>query len=992
MSYRPCAEFVLRAPLLPVTGAADAARRLRAHPLGELGIALGSPDLAARLSTPGAARALDRYARRAAFRCTPHGLWSGVMMGHIGAATRISTGRLPRAHLTLSWESAAALARALLAEPAHRTGVRLRQAPSLVRAGDSIRWLAMGDGGAEDRQADCDARLARLLDAASDWTLWPALRAMVNGGDGAHADADDFLLLLLDDGLLLDDLTPPLLGPPPLAWLRERLSTMDAADETAQALTVLETQLRAGDARAAETTRRGCPGAVTDGSSLRSALHAVLVHQPPRPPTLARAAVERAATLAPLLFRLQEALAAPASERLAQSAVGEALTSVVESFGAGALDAGALACGDYGVPFGDDADSDEAPAVVEPPRPLLTFLLDAIVPALASRRATVELSSRKLAVVLGDEGPAPPPTAELFLSPCRAVRGARPGTDWLLGLHAPGGASWGRFAHALTPALPGALRALAAAERAAFPDQETVDVAFAPSPALADLCTHPPARGSALALTSWPAAPTVAVTPAALALCADPAAAVPLSLRHRESRSTMVPAPFGRVRSTTAPAGFWRLLVGWSLFRQHAPWALALGPLADLARLPRICLDGFVISPASWRVPAAVADGTGPTARRALGRWRREAGLPRVVQVGAEDELLPVDLTRPTAADDLRGADRVWEIWPPLDATVDDDGRRVEAVIAVCDQPDNDDERRARADHARLTRAMGEVPPPRRQPAADGWITFKLFAVAAHQDRLVLAAVVPAVAAALAAAEIDAWFFLRYRETPGPRPHLRVRVHGALAGQARFAARLESALGPLRNDGALVSVETAPYFAEGARLGDAAAVAAAHRIYQSDSELVTALLEDLAHNPDDDDQRGDHDALAFLIRSFDALAAGCGLDADARWKLAIERRRAVAGALTRAEVDAEFRVRSRGLRAVLAADDAEASAGAPTPFAVHQRRVVAAVSSLPLDGREALLPTLLHLAAVRLLGPDRDAEARATIFWERTREGLARAR
>jgi thiopeptide-type bacteriocin biosynthesis protein len=722
----------------------------------------------------------------------------------------------------------------------------------------------------------------------------------------------------------------------------------------------------------------------------------VLVHQPSRPPTLARAAVERAAALAPLLFRLQEALAAPASERLAQNDVAEALSSVVESFGAGALDASALARGDYGVSFGDDADSDGAPADVEPPRPLLTFLLDAIVPALASRRATVELSSRELAAVLGDEGPAPPPTAELFLSPCRVPRGAHPGTGWLLGLHAPAGASWGRFAHALAPALPAALRALDAAERTAFPDQQTLDVAFAPSPALADLCAHSPVRDCALALTSWPAAPTAAITPAGLALCADPAAAVPLSLRQRESRTTVVPAPLGRVRSTTAPAGLWRLLVGWSLFRQHAPWALALGPLADLARLPRICLDGFVINPASWRVPAAVADGTGSAARRALGRWRRQAGLPRVVQVGAEDELLPVDLTRATAADDLRGTDRVWEIWPPLDAVVDDDGRRIEAVIALADQPDSDDERRARAADARLARAMGEVPPPRQRPAADGWITFKLFGVPAHQDRLLGAAVAPAVAAALAAAEIDAWFFLRYRETPGPRPHLRVRVHAAPAGQARFAARLESALGPLRDDGALVAVETAPYFPEGARLGDANAVTAAHQIYQSDSELVTTLLEGLADQHDDQhsDQHGEHDLLADLIRSFDALAAGCGLDASARWRLAIDRRRAVAATITttRAEVDAEFRLRSRGLRAVLAADDADASAGARTPFALHRRRIADAVSPLSLDARGALLPTLLHLAAVRLLGPDRHAEARAIIFWERTREGLARAR
>ena len=32
---------------------------------------------------------------------------------------------------------------------------------------------------------------------------------------------------------------------------------------------------------------------------------------------------------------------------------------------------------------------------------------------------------------------------------------------------------------------------------------------------------------------------------------------------------------------------------------------------------------------------------------------------------------------------------------------------------------------------------------------------------------------------ARAAAEIDAWFFLRYLDGPGARPHLRLRAHAS---------------------------------------------------------------------------------------------------------------------------------------------------------------------------------------------------------------------
>ncbi|HXI57894.1 MAG TPA: thiopeptide-type bacteriocin biosynthesis protein, partial [Polyangia bacterium] len=846
MAYRPLPDFVLRAPLLPATAVEQAARRLRADPLGETAVALASPSLAASLNGPGAARALDRYGRRAAFRTTPHGLLSGVMMGRLGATTRIATGRRPEARLALSWGRAAALARALLDDPQIRPSVRLRQTPSLLRAADSVRWLVPGEGSAQERVAELDATLDRLLAAARDWTPWATLATVLDHPD---TDLDEFLLLLIDDGLLLDDLTPPLVGPPSLDWLCHRLSEIEAAGTTTEALARVRAALEAGDHDAAVDTLQSCPGHEAGGTPVA----AVLVHQPPRPPVLARAAVERAAALAPLLFRLQEALAAPASERLGQPGVGEALTTIVESFGAGALDVSGLASGDYGVAFGSPSDDGEdgmatAPTASDVPRAVLTLLLDAITGTLAAGGAQADLSSSALAAALGEDGPAPPATAELFIVPARAPHAAPAGTGWLLGLHAPAGASWGRFAHALTPDLPAALTRLADAEQGQFPDDERLDVAFAPSPGLADLCAHPPLRRRVLGLTSWPVDAASALTPADLELGADPSSPAPLSLRQRQSWTGVVPSPLWRVRSTTAPAGLFRLLTGWSLYRQHAPWALVLGPLADLARLPRIALDGFVISPASWRVPSELAAGTKTgTARAALSRWRRQSGVPRWVQIGRQDELLPVDLARSDAADDLRGADRAWEIWPPRKPSVDSDGRRVEAVIALCDHPDAHG-KQDNAQAARTARAMGDVPPPRLRPAAHHWTTFKLFGADEHQDR-VLAAVAPAVQAALSAGELDAWFFLRYVERPGPRPHLRLRVHAgsatasAAASAARFAERLQLAVEPLYAQGALVSLETAPYYPERARLGGAAAVTAAHQIFQSDSALVVETLE-----------------------------------------------------------------------------------------------------------------------------------------------------
>ena len=207
-------------------------------------------------------------------------------------------------------------------------------------------------------------------------------------------------------------------------------------------------------------------------------------------------------------------------------------------------------------------------------------------------------------------------------------------------------------------------------------------------------------------------------------------------------------------------------------------------------------------------------------------------------------------------------------------------------------------------------------------------------------------------------------------EGPGRRYHLRLRVHAA--SDAAFATRLDAALAPARAAGDLVTVERAEYQRELGRYG-ADAIDAVERVFEADSALVLALLEGEA----------DDDPIELLVASYDALAAGAGLDDAERHALARRRRDAYDLGRDDALAD-EYRARQKSLRARLATT-------AP-PFAAHVERVAAALSSLPRPRRDALLPARLHLAAVRLIGPDAAREAAAIYLWERTRESLARHR
>jgi thiopeptide-type bacteriocin biosynthesis protein len=422
------------------------------------------------------------------------------------------------------------------------------------------------------------------------------------------------------------------------------------------------------------------------------------------------------------------------------------------------------------------------------------------------------------------------------------------------------------------------------------------------------------------------------------------------------------------VRSTTAPAGLYRLLAGWSFVRQHAPWALAWGALGDLPRLPRVRLGGFVIAPASWRIPTAeVLKGAG------LRRWRAAGQVPRHVQVGEGDELLLVDLDAPGAARDLarHAGARAHEIWPPLKALVDEGGRRIEAVVAVV------------VDDERVVPEAAHVVPTRSAPH---WTTFKLFGAEERQDEVLLAAVSPLVAEGQASGAVDRWHFLRYVE--GTRHHLRLRVRAEVErGAELFARRLRALAEPLRLAGDLVAIETAEYFPEAARYGGSETLAVVERLFELDSELVLRMLsiDAQAVEPPEGDR------VDWLVRGLDALARGLGLELAARQALAARRRAAHLSTSTPA-LDADYRARQRRLAAALAGTAADPLTAPLDAYALRAQAIAGALSPAALANLLEALPPLLHVNAVRLLGARPDEEAAAYLFWERALEGLAARR
>ena len=764
--------------------------------------------------------------------------------------------------------------------------------------------------------------------------------------------------MLIDQGLLVHDLSPPLVGERPRAWMRRRLDALPAA-----------VQPRLQEARS--MCKEVSPSVLEPGGPGGGRRSATLQLTTRGPATLDSKVVARAAALAPLLFGLQQALSPPVAERAMDGELLSRLNALAGWQGAGAYDLAALATGLFGVRPAEDEPPVEPPS---PPAALLAWLVEALVASAGARELSLDRQALAAVVPPVDI----PSTMELLLSLARPPAGRPPGTGWMLGLHAPAGASLGRFVSVLGREAEAALAQLVAAEAEARPGEEALDVAYAASPALAELSLHPAARRRTLALLGW--AEASALTPAELRLVIDPSAAEPLGLQTTGGEA-VAPSPLHRVRSTTAPPGLYRLLAGWSFARQHRPWAFGWGPLAGASFLPRVVLEGFVLAPASWRLPDEA------TCRRpaALARWRRAHKVPRLVQVGEGDELLLVDLAARGAGDSLARAlpGRAHEVWPPLDRLVDEGGRRLEAVVALVDRP-HPAEAAARQAAIVATASAGRVPPPAEQPPPAQWSSFRLYGTEDAQDAVLHEAIGPAIAQARVDGEIDGWFFLRYVEPGDPRPHLRLRVRTP-QGSA-FVRRLQQLLEPQRSAGTVVAVESAPYFPETARYGGPAVLPVVERLFEASSDLTLALLAAESEGV----LAPELDRRAQAVRAADALARGLRLDPGERRDLA-ERRRA-AFIRQQAEDPAwqqQFRAIGRALQAALAGQTPDGFTAALVGFekAIHQ-----AVRALPRSAAvswPALLPALLHMQAVRLLGTRAEDEQASYVFWARALEALA---
>ena len=934
--HRPTGGFVLRTPLLPrdelerwsdglavpaagddavaIAAALDADRAVLRARLAELvarpavreAIFVASPVLEASidawLASPTSEagqkteRSLVRYVSRMAARPTPFGLFAGNTVGALGETTTLELAARDgyRRYSRIDGDYLSKLTDALVADRAVRPRLPFHPNSSLCKVAGRLRYAMRREGESRSYSLvslEPSDYLVATLDRARRGALPGALASALCDADAevTREEADAFIDELIDSQVLVSDLAPLVTGPEAVDDIIAQLDAIadvEAAGAAAAALRAVRGALRELD-RSVGNPAAQYRGAAEALAPLPAKAEIHRLFQVNLVPVAVRAELG-----ADVLDEIARAIAVLG--RLARPRGADDLSrfrdAFVERYETRELPLVEVLDEESGIGFAASQSPSAAASplldgLAFPPAPAEDSVGWGARIAWLARRIAAAAAAGDRELVLGDadltameaaaEPIAPPDVFQAMFTLART-----PGGELRVGLGSvggpPGATLLGRFCHS-DPALHETVAANLAAEHALRPDVVFAEVVHLADGRLANISARPVLREREIVYLGRSGAPADRQL-----LLTDLLVSVRdnrVVLRSRSLGREVVPRLTNAHNFVNGALGTYRFLA--SLQSQHVrPLMLALGPLPQLPYVPRIRIGRIVLREASWTLRKAELDpvtGQAGAARvQALRRLRAAVGLPRWVCVEDGDNVLPVDLDNALSVDSFaqlvkqRPGVTLTELWPEPDELVvrGPDGRytseivvpfvRVPRPAAATDRPAEP--------AAAAPAARGEV--RRSFPPGSEWLYAKLFTGQATADQILTELIAPI------AAELPAWFFLRYGD---PHWHIRFRVRGEPAHLlAEIVPRLSAAAQAMLGDGRMWKFQLDTYEREIERYGGPVGIDLAERLFCADSACAIDILGML------DGDAGNDARWRLAVRSIDQLLDDLGLELATR--------------------------------------------------------------------------------------------------------------
>ncbi|MER6291976.1 lantibiotic dehydratase [Streptomyces althioticus] len=397
-----------------------------------------------------------------------------------------------------------------------------------------------------------------------------------------------------------------------------------------------------------------------------------------------------------------------------------------------------------------------------------------------------------------------------------------------------------------------------------------------------------------------------------------------------------------------------------------------------LPYLPRVRYGRVVVMPKRWlpgrRLRDAARAKGAEVWEEGLDAWRRRLAVPDRLHIARNDQMYPVDLRDRWDRELLRS--ELTALHPQFvcyeDLTADgaglgwNGGHSTEIVVPLAGARPSGGAA-GTVDEERLRTAPPVRPAPTRfhLPGED-WLFVKWYAEPSAHEAL-LADHLPAVLGEIED-DVDRWFFVRYQD---PDPHLRLRFHGDVeALNGRVLPALSRASRVLVESGALRSMTLDTYRPESDRYGGEALQEAAERLFRTDSLSAVVHLRaarGAARGLPADVLAGlGHAVLLESLGDWDWCGWVDRMFTKSEEHEVYQRQRALADRLITPGNVVASAVEALGapaLRSLWADSD-------------EPRAYGRAVLSAPEADRDEALLSLLHMRHNRHFGIDRSAEAR----------------
>lgn len=881
-AFAPSGFFVMRTPLLPFDevlawGKDGDRERLRARlratvqrPEIQEAIFLGSPSLHEQIEvweqdprgarTARIERALVRYLMRMCGRATPFGLFAGCSVGSLGSKTRLRlAGRDHyRRHTRFDMEYLLTLSENVERDPQVRSKLRFRPNPGLYQTGDRLRYAETRFDGTERTHhlvtVRSTAPLSTVMQASRSGAELAELRERLVSDDVTGQEADAFLDELVEQQILVSDLTPAVTGPEPTTTLVSRLRAA-GADLTAARLDDAWRQLSAIDDKPLGTAAEEYQRVIALLQDLpisidRSRLLQVDMFKPASSATLDPLVTEEIVRAVSLLHRIGRRSSGKLLSRFSEAfeqRFGTAEAPLLE-----ALDP------DLGVSLeAADATADASPLLHglkltgAPESSSWTereaYLLRRVQRALARGEREIELSSQDLgALEAKDPLPLPDAFAVIVSIAAESEASLDRGEFTLVmdGLGGPSGAyMMGRFCHA-EPELHERVVEHLRAEEALQPNTIFAELVHLPEGRLGNILLRPVLRDYEIPFLGASGAPEDRQLPVS-----DLRVSVQngrIRLRSVRLGKDVVPRLTTAHNYAAGQLPVYRFLCALQTDGVMGGATWSWGALENATFLPRVRCGRLILSPMRWRLDRGEIEAithAGEAGMQAVQRLRTECGLPRFVAFKDHDHELPVDLDNVLSVEafipllkNLESATLIELLAERTGSVVTGpEGRFSHQLIVPF-------VRRSPPKPAAES-GVTAIPTVRSFPPGSEWLYLKLYGPPSAADRLLARHLEPVIRDFFGSGAADRWFFIRYMD---PEPHLRLRVHGE-GGRllAEVRPTLEALAGALHREGHLWRVQWDTYEREVERYGGPRGMEIAERVFHVDSEAVVEILSKL---------------------------------------------------------------------------------------------------------------------------------------------------